>query len=172
MATKTKFAQDSFTGLPSWAKGVIAVGVVGGLGYLVFKLMKAPGKFKDDQSNRQEEKNWNQELDRLNSNPNTKATLSKAEMLSIANKLYAAMDGYGTDENGIIAAFKQIKNNADYAGVQAAFGIKDINNGTGTQWFVDPYRGNLTGALTSELSQYWKDLINASLTRKKIKYQV
>jgi hypothetical protein len=172
MATNKQFAQESFTGLPGWAKGVIAVAVIGGIGYLVWKLVKLPGNIKEDQSNRQEEKNWNKELDELNSNPKTKATLTKAQMLSIANKMYAAMDGYGTDELAIIAGFKQIKNDADYAGVQAAYGIKDVKPGTGTGWFVDPYHGGLTGALTDELSQYWKDLINTSLSKKGITYQV
>lgn len=172
MATNKQFAQKSFAGLPAWAKGAIAIAVVGGIGYVIWKLVKLPSKIQEDQSNRQESKNWNQELDKYNSDPKTRATLTKAQMLSIANKIYTAMDGYGTDELAIVASFKQIKNNADFAGVQAAYGIKDVKPGTGTGWFTAPYHGGLTGALTDELSQYWKDLINTSLSKKGITYQV
>lgn len=166
----TQFAKDSFMGLPPWAKGAIAVAIVGGIGYLIYKTVKLPGQIQEDKSKREEDKGWNQEFDKLNSNPATKATLTKAQMSSIANKIHTAMDGYGTDELGIVAAFKQIKNNADFAGVQAAYGIKTVSSGR-----LNPepdFRGPMIAALTSELSQYWKDLINKSLTNKKIKYQV
>ena len=173
MAKNTQqFAQESFTGLPTWSKGVVAVAIVGGIGYLIYSLLKKAGDVKEDKSERFEDNEWNKEFDKLQSNQSTKATLTKAQMASIANKVFAAMDGYGTDEEAIVAAFRQLKNNADYAGVQAVYGIKSIHPGTGTGWFIDSFKGNMTAALTDELTQYWKDKINAILKSKKIKYSV
>ena len=37
----TSFAKQSFQGLPQWAKGIIAIAVVGGVAYLGYKLYDA-----------------------------------------------------------------------------------------------------------------------------------
>lgn len=188
---ETKAATKTFTGLPSWAQGVIAVALVGGVAYLAYKLMKAPAKIKEGQGARQEDRGWNQEFDKLNSNPATKATLSKAQMSGIANSLFTAMDGYGTDFPAIVGAFTQIKNDADFAGVNAAYGIREVSSGR-----LNP-EPNLTGtlaqALTSELganttitglaspiyglyqiahNDDQKTVINKILAKNKVKYKI
>lgn len=166
MAVNTKFAKESYTGLPGWAKGVIAVAVVGGIGYLVWKLIKAPGTLRDGMGNRQEDRAWTNEAESLGQN----ATLSKAQLLSIANKLFAAMDGYGTDEAAIYEAFRQLKNDADFAGLQAAYGIRTISSGS---WSVaSDFDGNLTAALTDELDSTERQKVNYILSTKKIKYRI
>lgn len=170
MATNKQFAQESFTGLPGWAKGAIAVGVVAGVGYLIYKLIGAGGNIKGNKTERQEDSGWNKELDKLNSNASTKATLSKAELSSMANKVHAAMDGYGTDEEAIVKVFRQLKNNADFAGLQAAYGIQEISSG---RFNPEPnFKGNLIASLSTELSDYWVTKINSILRAKNIKYRV
>jgi hypothetical protein len=169
---KGDFAKASFMNLPPWAKGVIAVGVLGIVGYVGYKLYKgiidqASGKAAGD---RQEDRGWNKEFDNLNTNASTKATITQAQMLSFANSLHAAMDGYQTDEDGIVAIFKQLKNNADFAGVSAAYGVREVSSG---KWNPEPnFKGGLSGALSSELSQYWRDLINKDLASRNITYKV
>jgi hypothetical protein len=170
---KGDFAKQQFTTLPTWAKGVIAVAVIGGVAFATYKFYKlikdtSGGKAAGD---RQEDRGWNKEFDNLNSNPNTKATLTQAGMLAAANALHAAMDGYATDEDAIVSIFKnQVKNSADFAGVSAAYGIRELSSGT---WNPAPnFKGTLAGALSEELSQYWKDLINKDLASKKITYKV
>ena len=170
MAKNIELAKQSFTGLPTWAKGVVAVVVVGGIGYLVYKLIKVGGGVKENKTERQEDNSWNKELDQLNSNESTKMTLSKAQLLSMANKIHAAMDGYGTDEEAIIKAFRILKNNADFAGLQSAYGVQEISSG---RFNPEPnFTGNLIAALSTELSDYWITKINAILKAKRIKFQV
>jgi hypothetical protein len=170
MAINKQFAQESFTGLPTWAKGAIAVAVVGGIGYLVYKLIKVGGGIKENKTERQEDNSWNKELDELNSKESTKMTLSKAQLLSMANKIHAAMDGWGTDEEAIIKAFRLLKNNADFAGLQAAYGVQKISSG---RFSIEPdFTGNLTSSLSTELSDYWITKINTILKAKKIKFTV
>jgi len=169
---KGDFAKASFMNLPTWAKGVIAVGVLGAVGFIGYKIYKSiesrtGGKPAGD---RQEDRGWNKEFDNLNSNASTKATITQAQMLALATKLFTAMDGYGTDEDAIVNVFKQIKNNADFAGVNAAYGVREVSSG---RFNPEPnYKGPLSGALTSELSQYWLDLINKHLASKNITYKV
>lgn len=166
---KTDFAKQSFTGLPPWAKGVIAIGLLAGTAYIVRKLMKAPGEIKAGQGNRQEDKSWNQQFDKLNTNPATKATIDKAQMTSYANSLFTAMDGYGTDESGIMRIIDSLKNDADFAGVSAAYGVREVSSGA---WNPEPnYKGTLSGALASELSASWVSALNATLAKKGIKYK-
>lgn len=170
MATNKEFAQKSFTGLPTWAKGVIAVGVLAGVGYAVYYFTKQLGSVKEGKTEREEDRGWNSELDKLNSNDKTKVTLSKAELSSMANKIHAAMDGYGTDEEAIVKAFRSLKNNADFAGLQAAYGVQVISSG---RWNPEPnFKGNLIASLSTELSDYWVTKINAILKAKGIKYKV
>jgi hypothetical protein len=166
---KTEFAKKSYTGLPQWAQGVIAVALVGGAAYLVYKLVKAPAKLKEGQGARQEDRGWNQEFDKLNSNPATKATLSKVQMSSIANALQTAMDGYGTDYDAILRAFANVKNQADYAGVNAAFGVRIIKAGTGTGFFTTTPAMNLQAALTDELDTKQLNALNLMLAKKGVK---
>ena len=170
MATNKQFAQQSFTELPGWAKGAIAVGVLAGVGYLVYKLINTGKDIKEGKTEREEDRGWNSELDKLNSNQSTKATLSKAELSSMANKIHAAMDGYGTDEEAIIKAFRTLKNNADFAGLQAAYGVQVISSG---RFNPEPnFKGNLIASLSTELSDYWITKINQILKAKGIKYKV
>jgi hypothetical protein len=171
MAKGTKqFAQESFTGLPGWAKGAIAVGVLAGVGYAVYYFTKQVGEVKEGKTERIEDRGWNSEFDKLNSNDKTKATLSKAELLSLANKIHAAMDGYGTDEEAIVKSFRSLKNNADFAGLQAAYGIQEISSG---RFNPEPnFKGNMIATLSTELSDYWVSKINAILKAKGIKYKI
>lgn len=166
MATNKEFAQQSFTNLPGWAKGAIAIGVLAGVGYLVYYIVSKTGDIKEGKTERQEDKAWNDELEKLQ----TKPTLSKAQILALANKIHAAMDGYGTDEEAIVKAFRTLKNSADFVSLQAAYGIQKISSG---RWNIEPdYTGNLTASLSTELSDYWITKINAILKAKGIKYTI
>lgn len=166
MAIDKKFAKESYTGLPGWAKGVIAVAVVGGIGFLIWKLIRVPGAIRDGMGNRQEDRAWTNEAESLSQ----KATLSKAQLLSLANKLFAAMDGYQTDEAAIYESFRQLKNDADFAGLQAAYGIREISSGSWNP--AANFNGNLTAALTDELDSTERQKVNYILSSKKIKYRI
>jgi hypothetical protein len=79
------------------------------------------------------------------------------------------MDGYGTDEEQIYGVFKNIKNDADFAMIQNAYGIREISSGA---WNPEPnFKGTLSGALTNELSASEKDVLNNILAQKKITYR-
>lgn len=166
---KTDFAKQSFTGLPKWAKGVVAVIVIGGLAYVGYKLLKAPKKIEENKGNREENRSNNNELEKLNGNPTTRQTLSQSDASAIANKLFTAMDGYGTDVPTIEQQMNRLKNQADWLAVKVAYGIREVSSGK-----LNPepnYTGTLEGALASELGindVMARARVNAAMKKKGI----
>ena len=110
------------------------------------------------------------ELRELNKNPSTQQTITDAMAHQIADQLFTAMDGYQTDEDTIYRQFRRLRNNADYLAVSKAFGYREISSGT---WNPEKnFKGNLAGALTSELDEDEIKRVNAIFKSKKIKYRL
>lgn len=150
-------------------KGILLLTAVFGGLYLVKKLMEGVGDYKDDKSQRDQ---LNNEITELEKEQKTKPpTLTKSQANSMANVIHTAMDGYGTDEDAIVTQFRKIKNNADYLLVSSAYGIKKVSSG---RFNPEPdYKGNMAGALASELSDYWIKKLNEILKKNGVtKYSV
>ena len=168
------FLKKSYMNLPPATRGLVTlVGVGVGL-YVVYKIYKSvsdslSGVETVESSAGKEDRGWASEVDKLNQNPATKATISKAQAQSYAASLFAAMDGYGTDEDAIYSVFSNIKNDADYAMVFNAYGVREISSGA---WNPSPnFKGTLSGALTDEMDAEEKQKLNNILAAKKIKYR-
>jgi len=166
MAKATEQVTKSFQGLPIWAKGAIAVAVVGGAAYLIYKLWSFPKQFLDGRGNRQEDRAWNTELEKLGQKP----TMSKAQIDALANKAYAAMNGYGTDEDALYEVFRALKNDADFAALQAAYGVRTISSGSWNP--AANFEGNLIAAITDEVDANTRKIINNILKVHKINYTI
>jgi hypothetical protein len=170
MAINTKFAQKSFTGLPTWAKGIIGIAVVGVTIYAIYKIQKKLSESKYDKPNKSENQEVENELVALNQNEQTKQKLSNSQALSIANTIYNAMIGLGTDEYAIYGQFYQLKNNADFLAVQKAYGTRTVPSGSIA--FVTDFRGTFVPTLRNELSSDEAQVINKILGKKKIKFRI
>jgi len=159
-----------FAKLPIWAKGVI---IIGGA-YVLYKLGKGVidklGLSPEARDQNQEEQGWNQDL--ISDSAKTPPTLTKAQMKQIANKIENLLDGYGTRDADLITTFKNaIKNNADFAGVNVAFGVRTIEAGRGIGWISGDEKGTLTQVI-QEAAAATLSAINADLQKKGIKYRV
>lgn len=172
MAVGTEISKTTggiWSALPLWGKGLILIGGA----YAAYSIGKSLiGQTKIDPETRdssQEEDGWNASLQQ--DSKQKAPTLSSTQMKSIANSMFRAMDGYGTDEEAIISLARQAKNNADWSGINAAWGKRTISSGA---WNPSPDLRNATlgEALHDELSQYWKTKINQVLSSKGIKYRV
>lgn len=146
--------------LPLWAKGLI---IVGG-GYVAYKIggrllsqTRLDPKTRDSS---QALDGWNKQF--LKDSANAKPTKSEGELKDMANTIFRAMDGWGTDEDAILSTFKKIKNNADFSGLQAAWGKRTIDSG---KWNPAPnlYNATLAEAVTDEMSDYWRNEVNKHL---------
>lgn len=104
-------------------------------------------------ANNQLENEWQQQSGET-------ATISRAQLTVMANKLFAAADGAGTDEDAIYAVFNQLRNTADLYALISAYGTK---NGL-----------DLPGMIRDELGNHWPtyelDKLNKILTNKGIAY--
>ena len=164
-----KNINQAFQSLPPWAKGTLAVGGLAIVGYLGYKLMSIPKNFGENKPSRDQNNAELTEQQTLAAQ-GKKPTLSKAQMSHIANALFTAMDGYGTDEDAIIAQFRKMKNDLDFLGVSLTYGIREVSSG---RFNPEPnFKGNLSSALISELSSYWIKKINEILANAKIKYRI
>lgn len=177
MATpiNTNFIKESYKNLPPVMRGVVTVGGIALGAYIVYRVYKSlsgtiSGEVTQQGAGKQESGSWNSELEQYNQSTSTKPTISPAQAKSMAQSLFIAMDGYTTDEWGIVAIFNKLRNNADFASLQSAYGVREISSGKFNP--APNYKGTLTGALASELSQYWRDKINKILQGRSIKYRV
>lgn len=130
MATKEKIVEVT-QGLPSWAKGVIAVVAVGGvvfIGYKVYKLLQDITQGKDQrdvvQSVKQEIKN---ELSQ-----GAKPTHPMSVYRSAVNQIKNLLDDCELDmvnELDVIRLLtKVVKNNLDWKILQQEWGVKDVED--------------------------------------------
>ncbi len=145
---------------------VITIGVmsaIGVAGYLVYKGIKNAQAKKDSKKESQASS------DQLNNLivQGVKPTLNAAQNIAIANSLFAAMDGYGTDYNTIVKEFAKINNEVDLLSVSKAFGVRTISSGK-----LNPepdFTGTLQACLKSECTDAQITALNNMLARKGIK---
>lgn len=157
---------ELYKGLPLWAKGIIAVVVVGGVGiavYTIYKKIQAQTDKKDDRQQLTAEQR------ELNQSP-VKPTLTKSQAEAMANAIFTAMDGYASDESAIYAQLSKVKNNADWLLLSTSYGTREISSG---KWNPEPnYKGTLIGALTSELDIAEREKANSILKKNGVTYTI
>jgi hypothetical protein len=122
--------------------GLIVTALILGVGYFLYK------KFKGSPAPS------NAEIDAvLGGNTGANPTLSVDKLKEIADKIYVAFNGYGTDvngNNGLINQFALLRNNDDLMGLIAAYGIREVGGG---MWNPLPnFKGNLVQTISDELS--------------------
>lgn len=145
---------------------LITVGVMVGIGitgYLVYRAIKTS---KLTKSSREEASASNSELNNLLVQ-GKKATLSNSQSIAVANALFTAMDGYGSDYGVIAREFAKINNDVDMLSVVKAFGVRTISSGRGNP--SSNFTGTLQQALKDELDDSEVTALNNMLARKGIK---
>lgn len=66
---------------------------------------------------------------------------------SLANKLFDAFDGMGTDENSVYSVFKMLKTDGDYAALKEAYGVRRITD----VFYVSSFDGDLPATIKHEM---------------------
>lgn len=137
--------------------GLIVTALLLGVGYFLYKKFKQSSLYTPS----------NVEIDtNLGGTTGVNPTLSQTKMKELAEKMFAAMNGYGTDvngNNGLINLFSTIKNNDDLMGVIAAYGIREVSSGS---WnFMTNFKGNLPECLADELTDSELRKINSVMVK-------
>jgi hypothetical protein len=142
--------KNYWNGLPTWAKGTIAiVGVlaIGGVGFAIYKgVKKAIDKAKEGK----EGKEAKDELVEA-AKEGVQPTFSNAEAQAKVSSLLSAAAGCdptGSGATQIIAIMKSLKNKADYYLLSTTFATKTWDN---CSW-VSPF-GDVTGSLATLLTE-------------------
>lgn len=164
----TEFAEAGFMVLPSWTKGIIALAVLGAVGFIGYKLFKVAGTIKQEGGSKQETNAANDELEKLN-NEGKVPKLTAAQHSAIANKLETAFSGMGTDWGAVKSAFETIKTYPDMLAVIKAYGTRTIPSGI---FLIDDFKGTLSGACTSELDSSERKEINAILKKNGVNFVI
>ena len=156
-------AKSTFSELPAWAKGTIAViGVltlVGGA-LLIRRGIKKLAEGKDE---RKEERDLNQnaqnELNQLQQQ-GVSTTLSDLDAQTLSNTIVALLDGMestGSERLVVEGILEKVNNQADWVKLQQVFGRKVIDN---AGWGTGDTTYDLKGLLSDQL-----DSIDWTFTR-------
>jgi hypothetical protein len=161
MAEKQGFVKEITTGLPAWAKGVIAVGVIGGVGYAIYRIAKKGGNILKPIDTKKDAK----KLEEQGQIP----TYLSSNYKQFADALYAARSANatlfwgGTNEKAMYNIFSKMKNDLDIVKLIEAFGERRLS--------YSLQYANLGGFLADELNDDEIAIINKDLKSRKINYQ-
>jgi hypothetical protein len=99
----------------------------------------------------------------------SKASMTKEQYNLLAEKVFNAFSGYGTDfngTNGLKNIFSLLRNNDDLMELIAAYGIREVSSGSFNP--IPDFTGNLPEVLSNELSQKEISEINSILVKNNI----
>lgn len=155
-------------GLPGWGKTIIFVG--GGLVvvFVGYKVYQKVAEVKKQQESKEEVKDVKGDLKELEKS-GVKRTLTASTYTSEANKIFTAMDGWGTDNTAVASAIFKMKNDADILALIDAFGVRTISSGRGNP--EPDFTGTLPSAITHEMKRELITEINKVLAKRGIKYR-
>jgi hypothetical protein len=138
--------------------GLIVTALILGVGYFLYRKLKGTSTPSNAEINSQ-----------LGGNTGVNPTLSLDKFKEIADKIYVAFNGYGTDlngTNGLINQFSLLRNNDDLMALIAAYGIREVDGG---MWNPLPnFKGNLVQTIGNELSNSEISQINSTMVKSGI----
>lgn len=113
---------------------VIAVVVLAIAIYIICKVNGIGKKIHDSSTNSKLAKLLDEEID------DKSITSTQMQLNGYASKLYAAMKGWGTDEDSIYDVFRQMQSRSDVLQLIRTFGVKD--HMTLNEWLIDELSAN------------------------------
>ena len=135
----------------NWVKLAITIVVIGVAGWiLTWLLIKGITFLKNKALEKKVVDKANAEI------KDTDVTLTPSELSNLADRLYSAMSGPGTDEDAVYAAFRLLRTRSDLMSLIKAFGVR--KGETLPQW------------LTGDLSRREIEKLNAILVSNRINY--
>lgn len=114
---------SAYSGLPSWARGVVAVGGMVVVGFIVYNAYRKMAKKKSLEEDMAYSKNAKAEIVILQSK-GVKPSYSGTQYESFVLKLVEAMNGCGTTTDSVNSVFDAMKNKADVLKLIEVFGVR------------------------------------------------
>lgn len=165
MSNQSKVLKNLFTGLPLWAKGVLALLIVVVIIYIAIQAKNIVKGISDKIAEKKAEAETKSELKDY-AKQGIKPSYPDSQFKAWSHKLQAAMDGFGTDEEAIYDVFRLMKNDAD---------VLKLIDAYGTRTFPGMWGGEvsftLSSALQSELTRPEITKLNGILETAGIAYR-
>lgn len=162
-----------FQGLPQWAQGVIGIAIVGGIGFIGYKLYSAIQKAKALESATEENQATSDEVKNL-IKKGVQPSLNKTQLISTVNGIKQAWMDYDaiTRPHYVmwIRELVKVKNDLDILNLIKTYGNQDIKFPF-TKFTVSDFSGNLTQSAKNFLNNDELKASNNLLARKGIKYR-
>lgn len=143
--------------------GIITASIVIAAAYLLYKIFNKKGASNPNSGGNSGVVVPNPEL---GGTIGTSPTMTTAKFKEIADKVFNALEGYGTDTTAINNQFALLKNNDDLMSLVAAYGIREISSGSYNP--LPDFTGNLPQAIADELSQSQISALNSVLVKSGI----
>ena len=170
---------DYYKELPSWSKGIVAVGglaLFGIIGFTIYKKFKTNAELK---SVLKESEYANDELNKLK-NQGVNPTLTNSQISGLINSIIDSINGCGTDEVKLYGVFNTLNNEADMQLLIKLFGVQSFEpcaiespiSYSKWLWNRNLIGGNFTQVLNHDLKSSNKSKINSILAKKGIKYRL
>jgi len=164
--------------LPSWSKGVVAIGglaLVGIVGFTIYKRVKLNSELKPILKESENAKDELKELEKKGINP----TLSNSQIYGLISSFIDAVGGCGTDTDRVYGVFEKMNNEADLKLFLSLFGVQNFEPCPATDpisyskwlWNNKSIGGNFTQILNSDLNSGNIKQINSILAKKGIKHK-
>jgi hypothetical protein len=106
-----------------------------------------------------------------NTSSNGASVASNLNYTSLANQLFEAFDGYGTDNSVVMGVFAKLTSDADFAALRAAYGVREISSGK-FNIFNSNFDGDLQATIVNEMSASEIVKLNQILKSKGITTQI
>jgi hypothetical protein len=162
-----------FQGLPQWAQGVIGIAIVGGIGFIGYKLYSAIQKAKALETATEENQATSEEVKNL-IKKGVQSSLNKTQLISTVNGIKQAWMDYDalTRPHYVmwIRELVKVKNDLDILNLIKTYGNQDIKFPF-TKFTASDFSGNLTQAAKNFLNNEELKASNNLLARKGIKYR-
>ena len=148
---------ELFQGLPMWAKGVIAIAIVGGvavIGYTIYKKLKSVGDKGKDDTPKETTQLAGKDYDALYKS-GQRISFKPSDYAAASETILKLLDGCETTNSEISAieeVIKVVKKPIDWYYLIKIFGQKDVAD-CGT-WGMAKTRYSLVGLLKDQLDTY------------------
>lgn len=161
-------ALEIWNGLPTWAKGVIAVGGIAIVYFTSRSIIKSINKKKEERDNKDLLDATEREKRELEKQ-GIKQTVSNAQLEAYSQKLAEAFNDCGTTESSIYAVFNGLKNQVDLMQLIKIYGTRAYSGCLAHGEFGD-MNYSLPRAIESELDSSETKKVNDILRKKGIDY--
>jgi hypothetical protein len=162
---------EIFQGLPSWAKGVIAIAVVGGAGFFIYKLYKKGKSLEENKTSLDETKAAGNEATQL-AKAGVKPTLTNSMLTNMVNGIKNAWLEQDIFTRAHVAPFfrelAKVNNDLDMLNLINAYKVQTIDF-PWTRFVSSDYTGNLTSSVKHFLNTDEVHQANVMLAKKGIK---